>query len=43
MSAIEIARVKALGQSVVVFSKDCVLIPLTHNLNPAKAPRKRGK
>ena len=43
MSAIDIARAKAMGQRVIVDSNDCALIPETFSLNPAKAPRKRGK
>jgi hypothetical protein len=43
MSAIDIARAKAMGQNVIVYSKYCTLVPETFSLNPAKAPRKRGK
>lgn len=43
MSAIDIARAKAMGQRLIVDSQYCTLVPEAFSLNPAKAPRKRGK
>lgn len=43
MSAIDIARAKAMGQRVIVDSNDCALVPETFSLNPAKAPKRKMK